>query len=95
MHPAAIDPAHWLPPVLFLPIASDLVAVRRDKVIWEDLVDARDGYRKGKERARQRWWRKSYGQYSAKLARIEAVIEVFAPLMAGDPTLGFEPRFKG
>ena len=90
MMPHPIDPNHWLPNVFFYPIPGDLMAVRRDNITWEDLVRAREGHRKGQERARQRWWRHAYAEHSAKLVRLEAVMEKFAPLMQPHPTLGFE-----
>jgi hypothetical protein len=88
--PHTIDPGYWLPPILLYPIPRDLMAVRRDRVTWEDLVAAREGHRTGQERARKRWWRKAYVEHSAKLARVEAVMQVFAPVMQDNPTLGFE-----
>ena len=85
-----LDPRHFLPRVLFYPIPGGLMAVRRDAVTWVDLVQAQEGHRKGQARARDRWWRKAYREHSAKLARIEAVMDTFAPIMEANPTLGFE-----
>jgi hypothetical protein len=85
-----IDPGQWLPAILLYLIPGDLMAVRRDKVTWSDLVHAREGHRKGQERARQRCWRKAYAKHSTKLALLEAAMETFAPLMQANPTLGFE-----
>src|SRR5262249_10184843 len=89
--PDTMNPSDWLPRVLFFPIprGGDMM-VRRDKVTWADLVAAREGHCKGQARAQSRCASKAYMEHTAKLARIEAIIAVFAPLMQAGPTLGFE-----
>ena len=88
--PHTIDPSHWLPEVLLYPLPGDLMAVRRDKVTWRDLEQAREGHRVGRQRAWNRGWRRAYKDHSRRLARLKTVMETFAPLMQHDMTLGFE-----
>jgi hypothetical protein len=89
--PCTIDPGYWLPPILFYPIPrGGPMAARRDTITWPILLAARDGYRKAQARAWKRRWQKAYTEHSAQLARLDAVMAVFAPMMAGNPTLGFE-----
>ena len=88
--PHTLDPSHWLPEVLLYPLPGDLMAVRRAKVTWSDLEQAREGHRVARQRAWKRRQIRAYTQHSRRLARLKTVMETFAPLMQHDTTLGFE-----
>ena len=82
-----INPGQWLPEGLFYTNAKrELWAVRRDKVTWEDLVQAWNGARVGRSRAWKRGWGRAYQQHSRLLARLKNVIVQMLgrPLLPGE-----------
>lgn len=56
---------------------------------WPDLVCARATAAADLARAVQRGWGRAQAQHGSRLARYDAVLEVFAPLMAAHPSLTF------
>ena len=90
MMPNTIDPSQWLPVVLLYTDANrELWAVRRDKVTWADLMQARESHRIGCARARKRGWGRAYQQQHRWLGRLKTVMETFAPLMQDNAALIF------
>jgi hypothetical protein len=86
----SIDPGQWLPEVrLYTDAQRECWAVRRDKITWSDLEQARASHRVARARAHKRGWSRAYMQHSRWLGRLKTVLETFAPLMQDNANLTF------
>jgi len=83
-------PGAWLPTIIeYTDAPHTRWYMLSARATWPDLVRARATAAEDLARAVKRGWGRAAAQHGSRLARYDAVLEVFAPLMAAHLALPF------